>query len=49
MLGITLLNTRVEELCENLDHKITNAGIIISRVGAKPPIATIYGESANTV
>ncbi len=35
MLGITLLNTRVEELCENLDHKITNAGIIISRVGRK--------------
>jgi chromosome partitioning protein len=35
MLGITLLNTRVEELCENLDHKIANAGIIISRVGRK--------------
>jgi chromosome partitioning protein len=26
---------RVEELCENLDHKITNAGIIVSRVGRK--------------
>jgi chromosome partitioning protein len=35
MLGIALLNTRVEELCENLDHKIANAGIIISRVGRK--------------
>ncbi len=35
MLGIALLNTRVEELCENLDHKITNAGIIVSRVGRK--------------
>ncbi len=35
MLGIALLNTRVEELCENLDHKISNLGIIISRVGRK--------------
>jgi chromosome partitioning protein len=35
ILGVTLLNTRIEELCENLDHKIINAGIILSRVGRK--------------
>jgi chromosome partitioning protein len=35
ILGVALLNTRIDELCENLDHKITNAGIIISRVGRK--------------
>jgi chromosome partitioning protein len=35
ILGVAFLNTRVEELCENLDHKITNAGIIVSRVGRK--------------
>jgi chromosome partitioning protein len=35
ILGVALLNTRVEELCENLDHKITNVGIIVSRVGRK--------------
>ena len=35
ILGVALLNTRIEELCENIDHKIANAGIIISRVGRK--------------
>jgi chromosome partitioning protein len=35
IVGVTLLNTRIEELCENLDHKIINAGIILSRVGRK--------------
>jgi chromosome partitioning protein len=35
IIGVALLNTRVEELCENLDHKITNAGVIVSRVGRK--------------
>ena len=35
IIGVALLNTRVEEMCENLDHKITNAGIIVSRVGRK--------------
>jgi chromosome partitioning protein len=35
ILGVTLLNTRIEELCENIDHKIINAGIIVSRVGRK--------------
>lgn len=35
MLGVAFLNTRVEELCEHLDHEIQNAGIIVSRVGRK--------------
>jgi chromosome partitioning protein len=35
ILGVALLNTRIKELCDNLDHKITNAGIIVSRVGRK--------------
>jgi chromosome partitioning protein len=35
ILGVTLLTTRIEELCENIDHKITNAGIIVSRVGRR--------------
>ena len=35
ILGVALLNTRIEELCEMLDHKIINAGIIVSRVGRK--------------
>lgn len=35
IVGVTLLTTRIDELCENLDHKITNAGIIVSRVGRK--------------
>jgi chromosome partitioning protein len=35
VIGVALLNTRVEEMCENLDHKIINAGIIVSRVGRK--------------
>jgi len=35
ILGVTLLTTRIDELCENIDHKIVNAGIIVSRVGRK--------------
>jgi len=35
ILGVALLNTRIKELCDNLDHKIANAGIIVSRVGRK--------------
>src|SRR6266542_2374867 len=35
ILGVAFLNTQVEDLCENLDHKIINAGIIVSRVGRK--------------
>jgi len=35
MLGVAFLNTRIEEFCEHLDHDVTNAGIIISRVGRK--------------
>ena len=35
ILGVAFLNNRVEELCENLDHNIINAGIIVSRVGRK--------------
>jgi chromosome partitioning protein len=35
MLGVAFLNTRIEELCEHLDHNIKNAGIIVSRVGRK--------------
>jgi chromosome partitioning protein len=35
ILGVAFLNNRVEDLCDNLDHKITNAGIIVSRVGRK--------------
>jgi len=35
ILGIALLNSRVNELCESIDHKIANAGIIVSRVGRK--------------
>lgn len=35
ILGVAFLNTQVEQLCENLDHKITNAGIVVSRVGRK--------------
>ena len=34
-LGVALLTTRIDELCDNLDHKTANAGIIISRVGRK--------------
>ena len=32
-IGISLLISRVNELSEDLDHKIENAGIILSRVG----------------
>jgi chromosome partitioning protein len=35
IVGVTLLNTRIEELCENLDHKINDVGIIVSRVGRR--------------
>jgi chromosome partitioning protein len=35
ILGVAFLNNRVQELCENLDHNIINAGIIVSRVGRK--------------
>ena len=34
-LGVALLTTRIDELCDSLDHKTANAGIIISRVGRK--------------
>jgi chromosome partitioning protein len=30
-----LLTTRIDELCESIDHKIANAGIVVSRVGRK--------------
>jgi chromosome partitioning protein len=35
ILGVALLNNRIDELCENIDHKTINAGIIVSRVGRK--------------
>ena len=35
ILGVALLANRIDELGENIDHKITNAGIIVSRVGRK--------------
>jgi chromosome partitioning protein len=35
ILGVALLTTRIDELCENIDHKIANAGIVVSRVGRK--------------
>lgn len=35
ILGVALLNTRIDELCDSIDHKISNAGIIVSRVGRK--------------
>lgn len=35
ILGVALLMTRISDLCENIDHAIANAGIIISRVGRK--------------
>jgi chromosome partitioning protein len=35
ILGVALLTTRVDELCDSIDHKITNAGIVVSRVGRK--------------
>jgi chromosome partitioning protein len=35
ILGVALLADRIDELSENIDHKIANAGIIVSRVGRK--------------
>ncbi len=35
ILGVALLTTRIDELCDSIDHKITNAGIVVSRVGRK--------------
>jgi chromosome partitioning protein len=35
ILGVALLATRIEELCESIDHVVKNAGIIVSRVGRK--------------
>jgi chromosome partitioning protein len=35
ILGIALLTARIKELCDSIDHEITNAGIVVSRVGRK--------------
>ncbi len=35
MLGVALLTTRIDDICESIDHRITPAGIVISRVGRR--------------